>query len=263
MWIKTTCRLQLDYSFETPVIMMLRPRSGASQWVEEEVYRFSESTSVSQYTDPYGNLCQRFIIPPGGFVIQTSQVVDTANVMDEGWGQEFVPITELPEDVLQYLQPSRYCESDRFGQRAISIAGPNASGYQQVSNINTWIRENIVYAPGTSALPSSASEIVQSGRGVCKDLAHLGVAMARSISIPARYVYGYLEGLIPMDLHAWFEVYLGDRWYVFDPTQSTMDGARVAIAYGRDAADVAIYHQFGPPANYTEMEVSVTAINRD
>jgi len=263
MLIKTTCRLLLDYDFPTPIITMLRPLSGASQWVEEESYRFSETTSVSQYSDPYGNLCQKLIIPAGGFLIQTSQVVETAAAMDEGWGQPFVPITDLPDDVLQYLQPSRYCESDRFGQRAIQIAGINSPSYDQVVNIVRWIRENVSYAPGTSAAPASASEIVLSGRGVCKDLAHLGVAMARSISIPARYVYGYLLGLTPMDLHAWFEIYVGGRWYVFDPTQSTMAGARVAIAYGRDAADVSVYHQFGPPANHTEMEVSVTEITRE
>jgi len=106
----------------------------------------------------------------------------------------------------------------------------------------------------------SACEILTQGEGVCKDLAHLGIAMCRSISIPARFVFGYLHGLEPMDLHAWFEVYVGDRWYAFDPTQDSLEGARVAIAYGRDAADVAIYHQFGPPARFTDMQVSVREI---
>ncbi|MBT4161779.1 MAG: transglutaminase family protein, partial [Gammaproteobacteria bacterium] len=121
-------------------------------------------------------------------------------------------------------------------------------------------REEVAYAPGTSSTPCSASEILETGAGVCKDLAHLAVAMCRSISIPARFVVGYLHGLEPMDLHAWFEAYVGDRWYTFDPTQKDLRGARVSIAYGRDAADVAIYHQFGPPAIYTDMTVSVKEI---
>ena len=83
------------------------------------------------------------------------------------------------------------------------------------------------------------------GEGVCRDLAHIGVALCRSISIPARLVVGYLYGLYPMDLHAWFEAYVGGRWYTFDPTQNQMKGGRFAIAYGRDAADVSIFHQFG------------------
>ena len=84
--------------------------------------------------------------------------------------------------------------------------------------------------------------------------------MSRSISIPARFVDGYLLGLDPMDLHAWFEVYVGGRWYTFDPTMENLHGARVAIAYGRDATDVSIYHQFGPPARFTDMKVGIEEV---
>lgn len=257
MWVDTSCRLELDYVVATPVILMLRPRSGASQWVSRETFEFSVPTDVVQYTDEFGNLNQRLTVPADGFVIETSSRVNTADEMDVGHDEPFVPIPELPEDVLQYLSPSRYCESDRFGLKALELAGDRAPGYAQVANINNWIRDNVVYDPGTSAMPCSASEISAAGHGVCKDMAHLGIAMCRSISIPARYVYGYLLGLEPMDLHAWFEVYVGGRWFTFDPTQTDLSGARVAIAYGRDAADVAIYHQFGPPARFTDMKVSV------
>ena len=160
-------------------------------------------------------------------------------------------------EVLQYLLPSRYCESDRLGPHAIDIAGMNNAGYDQVAEISGWIRRHIAYVPGSSGAPCSASEILSSGEGVCKDLAHLGIAMCRSISIPARFVCGYLHQLDPMDLPAWFEVFVGGRWYAFDPTQPDIGGGRVSIAYGRDAADVAIYHQFGPPARYTDMKVEV------
>ena len=93
--------------------------------------------------------------------------------------------------------------------------------------------------------------------GVCRDLAHLGIALCRSISIPARLVVGFLYGLEPMDLHAWFEAYVGGRWYTFDPTEEVIRGGRIAVAYGRDAADVAVYHQFGPPAVFSSMDVRV------
>ena len=96
---------------------------------------------------------------------------------------------------------------------------------------------------------------------VCRDLAHLGIALCRSISIPARLVVGFLYGLEPMDLHAWFEAYVGDRWYTFDPTESVLRGGRLAVAYGRDAADVAVYHQFGPPAVFSSMDVRVELLD--
>ncbi len=261
MWIEAHCRLELDYRHHTPIILMLRPRSGAGQWVAHESYEFSTEVDVNEYTDTYGNLCQKLTVPPDGFVIETSAKVSTSDRMDEGWGTPFVEIPSLPEDVLQFLLPSRYCESDRFGESSLEIAGEGAA-YDQCERIVSWIRGNIEYRPGTSAEPCSAAEIQELGFGVCKDLAHLGIAMARSISIPARMVVGYLHGLDPMDLHAWFEVFVGGRWYTFDPTQADLEGARVAIAYGKDAADVSIYHQFGPPARFTDMAVEVREIER-
>jgi transglutaminase-like putative cysteine protease len=97
--------------------------------------------------------------------------------------------------------------------------------------------------------------------GVCRDLAHLGIALCRSISIPARLVVGFLHRLEPMDLHAWFEAYVGGRWYTFDPTEEAVRGGRLAVAYGRDAADVAVYHQFGPPAIFSSMDVRVELLD--
>jgi transglutaminase-like putative cysteine protease len=104
----------------------------------------------------------------------------------------------------------------------------------------------------------SAVEVNAQQEAVCRDLAHLGIALCRSISIPARLVVGFLYGLEPMDLHAWFEAYVGGRWYTFDPTENVIRGGRIAVAYGRgDAADVAVYHQFGPPAVFSSMDVRV------
>jgi len=103
----------------------------------------------------------------------------------------------------------------------------------------------------------SAIEAHTRGEGVGRDLAHLGIVLCRSISIPARLVVGYLNGLFPMDLYAWFEAYVGDRWFTFDPTQGEIRGGRVAIAYGRDAADVSMFHQFGAGDILANMEVQV------
>ena len=240
----------------TPLVLMLRPRSGSQQWVARESYTLSPYVPVVEYTDTYGNLCQRLVAPIGDFSIHTSAEVMTADQFDTAPGACFVEIQNLPESVLGYLLPSRYCESDRFGALAQDIVAGAQMGYDQVAAIDRWIRNTIRYTPGSSNVPISAAEVHNRGEGVCRDLAHIGVALCRSISIPSRLVVGYHYGLSPMDLHAWFEAYVGGRWYTFDPTQSEILGGRVAIAYGRDAADVSVFHQFGAGDILTKMVVN-------
>jgi len=260
MWLRTTCELTFDITVPTPFILMLRPRSGAQQWIAREEYRIKPSVTVFEFADNYGNLCQRLIAPPGSFTIYTSADVMTADYCDQAPGAPFVNIECLPDNVLSYLLPSRYCESERFGDMASAITAGQLPGYDQVRAIETWLRNNICYAPGSSDIPVSAVEVNLKQSGVCRDLSHLGIALCRSISIPSRLVVGYLHGLEPMDLHAWFEAYVGGRWYTFDATQSQLKGGYVAIGYGRDAADVAIYNQFGPAVYAAIQNVRVQLI---
>jgi transglutaminase-like putative cysteine protease len=140
---------------------------------------------------------------------------------------------------------------------ASEISAGRNPGYDQVCAIVSWLRDNVQYRPGSSQVPASAVEVNQARVGVCRDLSHLGIALCRAISIPARMVVGYLHGLRPMDLHAWFEAYVGGRWYTFDATQSALTPGYVAVAYGRDATDVAIYTQFGPPVYPASQHVGV------
>jgi len=132
-----------------------------------------------------------------------------------------------------------------------------APGYDQCTASVGEFRYATRYTPGAGMVIVSAAEVNQRSDAVCRDLAHLGIACCRALTIPARMVVGYLEDLQPMDLHAWFEAYVGGRWYTFDPTRDNLLGGRVAIAYGRDAADVAIYTQFGDPAELLAMNVMV------
>lgn len=239
---------------------MLRPRSGAQQWVAREEYRLEPSVPVFEFTDYYGNLCQRLIAPTGAFGVFTSADVMTADYVDQAFGEPFVEIQNLPEAVLSYLLPSRYCESDRFHQMASEITTGQQPGYDQVAAIARWLRTTITFRPGSSEIPVSAVEVNSRQVGVCRDLAHLGIALCRSLSIPARMVVGYLYRLEPMDLHAWFEAYVGGRWYTFDATQTRLRGGYVAVGYGRDAADVAVYNQFGPAVYPTAQTVHVECI---
>ena len=236
---------------------MLRPRSGRQQWIAREEYVLTPSVQAVEFTDSYGNLCQRLVAPEGKFSIHTESDIRTANASDSSAGAGFVEVQRLPDDALPFLYPSRFCDSDRFTQMAASITTGLAPGHEQCHAIVNYIRDSITYSPGLGQLIISASEVNEQGYGVCRDLAHLGIACCRALSIPARMVVGYLEGLEPMDLHAWFEAYIGYRWYTFDPTQASLQGGRVAIAFGRDAADVAIYTQFGDPVELVSMAVNV------
>lgn len=257
MWLHASCSLEFNIPVPTPFLLMLRPRSGWQQWVAREQYVLSPSVSAIEFTDSFGNLCQRLVAPAGHFSIQTSVDIETAGASDTNPGAPFVEVQQLPDETLPFLHPSRYCESDRFTEMAASLVAGRASGYDQCTAIVDYIRNAVQYTPGAGQQIISASEVNDLGRGVCRDMAHLGIACCRALSIPARMVVGYLEGLEPMDLHAWFEAYIGNRWYTFDPTQPGLQGGRVAIAFGRDAADVAIYTQFGNPVDLLSMQVNV------
>jgi transglutaminase-like putative cysteine protease len=258
MWLQTSCDLVFEIAIPTPFVLMLRPRSGAQQWIASEQYRLSPSVPVFEFTDGYGNLCQRLVAPVGVFRVHTSAEVMISYTVDRAPGAPFVDVQNLPDSILGYLLPSRYCESDRFGQMANEITAGQLPGYDQVAAIESWLRDNIRFEPYSGDLHVSAIEVNARQWGVCRDLSHLGIALCRSLSIPARMVVGYLYGLQPMDLHAWFEAYVGGRWYSFDATQWQTSGGYVAIGYGRDAADVAVYNQFGPALFPAGQRVSVT-----
>lgn len=247
MRLQARCDLSFEISYPTPFVLMLRPRSGAYQWVVSEEYVITPSIRISEFTDNYGNLCQRLLAPPGYLSICTQSKVIIAGGVERNPGGAFVEIQNLPDGVLCYLLPSRYCESEHFNSLAMEITAGQFIGYDQVAAIESWIRNAIRYELKGSDAPVSAMDVKERQWGVCRDLSHLGIALCRSLSIPARMVVGYCHGLEPMDLHAWFEAYVADRWYIFDPSQSELNGkGYVVLGYGRDAADVAVYNQFGP-----------------
>lgn len=257
MRLHASCFLEFSLAVATPFILMLRPRSGRQQWVAREQYDLSPIVLAVEFTDPFGNLCQRLVAPAGPFSIQTSFIIECAEAFDVAPGAPFIEVQNLPEDTLPFLHPSRFCESDRFIQLAQSVVAGRTPGYDQCTAIIDYICQTLRYAPGSGQQIISACEVNEKSQAVCRDMAHLGIACCRSLSIPARMVVGYLEGLEPMDLHAWFEAYVGGRWYTFDPTKKGQQGGRIAIAYGRDAADVAIYTQFGDPVDLIRMDVRV------
>jgi transglutaminase-like putative cysteine protease len=257
--LEVGCQLNFDAVAPTPILLMLRPRSGSEQWVSRETYLLEPFVPATEFTDSHGNLCQRLVTPVGAFSVRTEAWVETSDEIFVEPGAPFTPVEFIPDWILEYILPSRYCQSDQLYDLANQIGADCALGYDRVEAIRDWIHHQIEYKYGTSDASTSAADIAQQRVGVCRDFAHLGIALCRALNIPARMVVGYLDRLEPMDLHAWFEAYLNQRWYTFDPTQSQPRGNRVAIAYGRDAADVALTTQFGP-LTLTNMQVWVKPI---
>lgn len=223
-----------------------------------EEYQITPAVNVTEFTDMYGNLCQRVVAPEGPFSIQFSATVQTADEIDVAPGAPYTPVEDLPDDVLHYTLSSRYCQSDQLGNLAAQVTSGAEPGYDQAEVIRKWIHENVRYEYGTSDASTSAIETAEKRVGVCRDYTHLGISLCRALNIPARMVVGYLYQLDPMDMHAWFEAYVDGRWFTFDATQKEPRGNRITVAYGRDAADVAFTTQFGP-MNLNEMRVWVDA----
>lgn len=236
---------------------MLRPRSGWAQWIIEESFLVTPKVQTVEFTDLYGNLCQRMVMPEGQLKVSVRVRADVQDLLDVDMDAPVMPVANLPVEVLHYLLPSRYCQSDQMGSLVNEITGGSAQSYKDVEALRAWIQQHIRYEYGTSDSSTSAVDTARERVGVCRDFAHLGISFCRAINIPARMVVGFLHKLEPMDLHAWFEAYINGRWYTFDATQSEPMGNRIVVAYGRDAADVALATTFGI-AGFESMKVSVS-----
>jgi transglutaminase-like putative cysteine protease len=159
--------------------------------------------------------------------------------------QNTVPVNKLDAEVMPYLFPSRYCQSDKLQKLASKEFGNIDTAYGKVAAITEWIFNNVEYTSGTTNSSTSAYDTLTQRVGVCRDFAHLGIALCRALSIPARYFTGYAYNLNPPDFHACFEAYIGGEWIFFDPTKLVPVNGLVKIANGRDAADAAVASIFG------------------
>lgn len=246
MRLDAGCEMTVEADADCPAIAMLRPRSGLAQWMVRESYEFDPWVPTTEYVDIYGNLCQRLVIPKGQMRIRVEATVETEPTIAVNFDAPFTPVPQLPDSAVIYLLPSRYCPADKMNAKAMEIVQGKAPGYAQVEAIRAWIHDNIKYQYGVSNASTDALETLNAGAGVCRDYAHIGMALCRSLNIPARMVVGWLHQLDPMDMHAWFEAFVGGRWYTFDATQAQPRGGRLVMAYGRDAADVALISNYGP-----------------
>lgn len=149
-----------------------------------------------------------------------------------------VPFGRIPADVMPYLNPSRYCESDKLDRFALRLFGDLPGGHQRVREVSDWVEANLVYEPGVTDGSSGTADVLLQRAGVCRDFAHVSISLCRALGIPARYVSGYGIGVVPQDFHGFFEAYLDDDWYAFDPSGMAPINSLARIGFGRDAADV-------------------------
>jgi transglutaminase-like putative cysteine protease len=239
----------------TPMILTLNIHySRASDLAKPDYLLLTPSVPVSAYRDTFGNWCTRLIAPEG-----TIRLFADAIVNDSGAPDVVVPAArqcapqELPEESLLFLLGSRYCETDLLADIAWQVAGNvTTSGWARVQAICDFVHDHIVFGYEHAAPTKTAFQVYNDRKGVCRDYAHLAIALCRCLNIPARYCTGYLGDIglpppyAPMDFAGWFEAYLEGGWYTFDPRNNAPRIGRVLLARGRDAADVAISTSFGP-----------------
>lgn len=189
---------------------------------------------------------------------EATTTVDAASGRAEELAE--VSFEELPADVLPYLNPSRYCESDKLGGFAWRLFGDIVPGHGRVKAISDWVTDNLEYIPGSTDVTSSTTDVLLQRAGVCRDYAHVAISLCRALGVPARYVSGYGAGVEPQDFHGFFEAFIGTQWVLFDPTGMAPPNGLVRIGYGRDAADAPFATLVGR-ATLTEKTVRVHLAN--
>jgi transglutaminase-like putative cysteine protease len=254
MLIQVGYELVFNCPQETPMILMVNVHySRASDIVTPDLLSTDPATNVTAYRDGFGNWCSRIVAPAGRTRLKAMGVV-----RDSGQPDALSPfarqhaLQDLPEDTLVFLLGSRYCETELLTAAAWSLFGNSLPGWPRVQAICDFVHNHIAFNYLNARPTRTAWEAYNERTGVCRDYAHLAIALCRSMNIPARYCTGYLGdiGVPPpygvMDFAAWIEVYLEGAWHTFDPRNNVPRIGRVLIARGRDAADVAIATTFGP-----------------
>ncbi|HSW84776.1 MAG TPA: transglutaminase family protein [Usitatibacter sp.] len=236
-----------------------------SQTIVVETLSVEPRIEPLMHTDPVlGNRYMRLRAAPGPMVMRYGATVDIDHYRTSPGLLEESPIARMPPEALAFIYPSRYCQSDRLRRFAAREFGHLRQGYWRVQAIADWVRLRVVFMPGTSNSSSSAMDTLVEQVGVCRDFAHLMIALCRAVNIPARFVtgidYGASATLGLPDFHAYVEVFLGDRWYSFDPTGITPPMGLVRIGTGRDAADVSFATMFGAVTSQAPI-VSVSALD--
>jgi len=259
--LRVGCEFRYDVAAPTVATVQVRPRSDSTHRLVTESWSTQPAVPVDEYADIYGNPVKRLVMAPGDLVLTYDAVVAVPDRPDDdATAAPQASVDDVPGDLLHFTLPSRYCLSDELMATAWELFGQSAPGGARVQAVCDWVHDNIGFQYGASNPLTTSLDVFHNKKGVCRDLAHLAITFCRALNIPARYVFGYLPDLYvpanpdPMDFAAWMEVWLGDRWWTFDPRNNARRTGRVLIGRGRDALDVAMITTFGP-ATFRSMKV--------
>jgi len=213
----------------------------------------SQFVPIEKFIDSYGNQSRRLTADAGTLALRLGGVLRDSGRPDEtDLSAKATPLAEIPADALPFLMASRYCETDLLSSFAWSQFGGIPEGWARVQAICDYVHGRLRFSYPDARETRTAAQAMEERIGVCRDFAHLAIALCRCMNIPARFCNGYLGDIgvppdpAPMDFNAWFEAYLGGRWYTFDARHNQPRIGRILISRGRDAADVAMITSFGP-----------------
>ena len=266
MRIRAGYRISYDCTVPVPMLLALSLHpSREKDLLTPQDITFNEGVAARAYRDSFGNVVHRVVAPEGRFTVSTQfEIHDSGELDEQAPDATQVPVDELPDDALVFLLGSRYCETDKLSDVAWSLFGGTRPGWERVKAIVAFAHSRIEFGYAHARSDKTAVDGYNERKGVCRDFAHLSVALCRCMNIPARYCTGYLGDIgvppvdAPMDFSAWFDVYLqgpqGPRWYTFDARHNAPRIGRLLMARGRDATDVALSTAFGS-ARLAEFEV--------
>lgn len=247
MLFHVSCRLEYAIRFPSTLILNVHAQHNESQSIRTEQFGVEPVVPVEHFGVPGSD--NRFVRLETGdarsLAVTYAADIECSHDILPAKSLEELPIGDIPPEVIPYLFPSRYCQSDKLSRLAWDLFGKQPTPHRKVIAIVDWIHNNVEYLSGSTDSGTSAYDTVTQRTGVCRDFAHLGISLCRALNIPARYFTGYSYLLDPPDFHALFEAYLGGRWVLFDATRLAPLNGLVRIGGGRDAADAAVASIFG------------------
>lgn len=244
--IHVGCELSYTAHEVTTFLFQIAAARTTLQKVLNEQLTIQPTVDVNEHLiGTEGNRIHRLIAQPGELTISYRATIEINQVCEAADQVPEADYPFLPPEVLQYLNPSRYCESDLLARFAQEEFGQMARGHSRVQAICDWVHQHLEYTSGSTGPTTTAADVLLQRVGVCRDYSHLAITLCRGLGIPARYVSGYAVNLQPPDFHGFFEAFLDQNWYLFDATRLAPVGGLVRIGTGRDAADVALSTRTG------------------
>lgn len=251
--INLGCRLDFEFPKSTALIAMLNVDD--TRYGDLELLDYlttSPCVPIESYRDGFGNWCSRLTAPPGTFTMATNGIFLDGGKKDPAFPAAYQhAVEDLPSDTFVFLLGSRYCDTDLLSEEAWRLFGNSKTGWARVQAICDYVHQHVVFGYEHAQSTRTAAQTLAEGRGVCRDFTHLAISFCRCMNIPARYCTGYLSDIgepephPPGDFAAWMEVFLANRWWVFDPRNNQRRIGRFLVGRGRDAADVPLTQTFG------------------